>query len=69
MTPSDLQWWAWLLITIGSAVFFVIAHATFESREQRGVGLSGPLAFVSGMVAAISAIITVIRFVKWVWAG
>jgi putative component of toxin-antitoxin plasmid stabilization module len=69
MVPSDIAWWMWLLIAAGFGLVAAIAGGVFEMREKRGVGISGPVYFVSAMAGALCMIVGVIRFVKWVWAG
>ena len=69
MTPSDLTWWAWLLIAAGFGLVYMVAIGIFEMREKPGVGVSGPVAFISAAAGVLCTIVGVIRFVKWVWVG
>lgn len=69
MTPADLPWWTWLLIALGSGLVYAISRAMFEERTKRGVGFSGPIAFISAVAGILSGVVAVIRFVKWVWVG
>ena len=65
ISPSDFEWWAWLLIAMGAAFVTWIANL-FE--EEIG-GLSISITIVSGLFAILSGAIGIIRFVRWAWNG
>lgn len=70
-SPSDFEWWMWLLFMAGAAVIcgicYAIAHATADDNNWKVSVPFGLLAFVVGLVGTGCFFIAVIRFVKWVW--
>ena len=69
-SPSDLEWWMWLLIALGcgAVCLFSIRAANFtHNRDTETLGTIA--AFISGLGALGFGIIGLIRFVKWVWKG
>jgi hypothetical protein len=66
-SPSDLPWWGWLLCSVGAWFVCMIAGAIGNSQKQGC--LAGFVALVSGLIGAITGLISVILFVKWVWAS
>ena len=74
-SPSDFEWWAWLLFAIGAAIVgsicWWIAVACFSKAKVQVFGglLSGLIGFVAGLTAFGCFVIGVVRFVKWVWGS
>jgi hypothetical protein len=65
MSPSNIPWWAWLLAAVAS---YFIQLMMSPSTDK---GSSGAWAVRIGFIVVMffSAIVAVIRFVKWVWMG
>lgn len=59
MSPTLLPWWGWL---VTAAVLWLAVQFTDEDDSWLVRG-----ALVVGMV--LSALIGIIRFVKWIWDG
>jgi len=78
ISPSDLPWWGWFLCSIGAlgicGFCWMIARGLGRARLI-GKGLPKVEVFatlasiVSGFLAFVLALVGIIRFVKWVWAG
>lgn len=74
--PSDFPWWGWL---VSAAVIYLFGRylitrlgtSVFGARagEQKDVFEVGcrTVAFILSLVAALCAIIGIVRLVKWVW--
>jgi hypothetical protein len=76
MSPSDIAWWGWILISIGCGVVSFYAFglaARWKSKpdeETRAYSKgAGEWGFIFAVASFISFAIGIIRFVKWVWAG
>jgi hypothetical protein len=72
-SPSDFAWWVWLVFAIGAAVVCVvcllIASEVEENYGTVTMYFFGLLAFLAGVAGAGCLLITLIRFVKWVWGS
>ena len=67
MITSMLPWWGWLLGAVGSAICVLLSMVMAESEKT---GWFGALLLpVAGLSTFACAVIGVIRFVKWAWAG
>ena len=64
-SPSDLPWWGWLLCSIGAWIVCAIAAAF--SDEGDGGCLAVLVAIISGLAGAITGIMGLVLFIKWVW--
>jgi hypothetical protein len=76
VSPSDLAWWVWILISAGCCVasFYAFGFAArWKVRpddEMRAYAKgAGEWGFIFGVASFISFAIGVIRFIKWVWIG
>lgn len=74
ISPSDLPWWGWLLVSVGAWVVTLIAggicSVAFDPEGNTSAGcLALLVAIPSGLIAAGTGIMGVILFVKWVWSG
>jgi hypothetical protein len=67
-SPSDLSWWGWLLVSFGAWIVCVIAANLIESSKGGGC-LATLVAVASGITGAITGVMGVILFVKWVWTS
>ena len=67
-SPSDFAWWVWLLFGIGAGavagVCYLFAVVALKWSVKIFFSL---LALVIGLVSAGYILITLVRFVKWVW--
>lgn len=72
-SPSDFEWWAWLLFGVGAGVGCIICvfatSACAEDDKLAGALGCGFIAFVFGVAGVGCFFIGVIRFVKWVWGS
>ncbi len=65
MSPSDLPWWGWLLLAV---ICWCFQWAIGEYTEEGSLrAWAFRLVLIAG--AVLSALIAVVRFVKWVWQG
>jgi hypothetical protein len=63
-SPSDLAWWAWLLVALGCGVVATIAARIAD--DSKGSGFFGWLiATLAGLATMLFGIIGVVRLVKW----
>ena len=70
ITPSDLEWWAWLLIALGAGLFAALMAGFASVQEKTSSAVTiGLVAFVSGAASLIAGIIGIVRFIKWVWVS
>jgi hypothetical protein len=67
--PADLSWWAWILLAAGLWFLQLLISALTDDsdRENKHTTFFWGIraALIVGMV--LSALVGVIRFVKWVW--
>jgi hypothetical protein len=63
--PADVPWWGWLLIAV--ACWFLQLMMSIRTDDGGKGAWLIRTAFIAGMV--LSALIGLIRFVKWVWQG
>lgn len=69
-SPSDFEWWVWALFTVGAVVACAVCALIAAAADGKNVGVKGLFGFfaaTSGLCAFGCGVITVIRFVKWVW--
>jgi hypothetical protein len=71
MSPSDLAWWAWLLLSAGLGIGGLLlivrmgeSPSANPSLPERIGALIGILAMLAGV---ISFLIGIVRLIKWVW--
>jgi ABC-type transport system involved in cytochrome c biogenesis permease component len=63
-SPSDLLWWQWVLCALGAG--FVAAIFAFIA-DKKDSCLCAIIACIAWIAAALSAIIGIVRLVKWIW--
>jgi len=71
-SPSDFEWWVWLLFAAGAAVAFGVCLLITVGINEKNFGakvLFGVLTFLLGLTSTACVLITLIRFVKWVWGS
>lgn len=70
-SPSDYEWWMWLLFALGAAVVLGICGAIAVKLHDEDHSISaivfGLPAIVAGVAGVGCLLIAIIRFVKWVW--
>jgi hypothetical protein len=68
-SPADLSWWAWILLA--AVLWFLqllisgLTDETIRQNKQTNVFWGIRATLLVGVV--VSALVGVIRFVKWVW--
>ena len=70
ISPSDLQWWGWVLCGLGATLVSVILYIGAEvasASDWKGAGYVS--AVITGLAAVGCFLIGLIRFIKWAWAG
>jgi len=71
-SPSDFEWWVWLLFSVGAAVVFGVFLLITIRIDEKNTGAKfffGVLTFLLGLTGTACVLITLIRFVKWVWGS
>jgi hypothetical protein len=72
-SPSDFEWWMWLLFAVGAAVVFLISFLITSACSNNNRGfltfLFSLVTFAAGLSALGCILIAIIRFAKWAWAG
>jgi hypothetical protein len=72
-SPSDFEWWGWLLIAVGCAVAMWVLGAIGNSFDQKLQKFPAYIFFIGAVVGAIGCIgsflLALVRFVKWAWSG
>jgi hypothetical protein len=63
MTLASIPWWGWLII--GGVCYFV--QLNLSIGEDLGSRTQAKFRIVFVALCALSLLICVIRFVKWVW--
>jgi hypothetical protein len=67
ISPSDLAWWQWLLVSAGA---FIIACATQLFTVEGRRGCVTTLLFVASLIVSLLAgVIGIVRFIKFAWQG
>lgn len=64
ISPSALPWWGWLLC---AAILAVIAFFAFATAELNNSTIGILLSLLLGIATVLSAIVGVVRLVKWIW--
>jgi hypothetical protein len=67
ISPSDMQWWAWLIVAAIAA--FLTIGSGVAAEGKKGGCMSYVLMFLFGLVALVCGVIGLIRFIKWAWEG
>ncbi len=71
-SPSDFEWSVWLLFAVGAAVAFGVCLQITIGIDEKNTGAKfffGVLTFLVGLTGTACVLITLIRFVKWVWGS
>jgi hypothetical protein len=71
-SPSDFEWWVWLLIAVGVSVVWGICFLITVAIDEKNTGAKlfvGFLTFLVGLAGAGCLLIALIRFVKWAWGS
>lgn len=64
LVPSALPWWGWLAV---AAVLLFAAVIAYVFDEDSGCGcIFGATLGIGGL---LTALLGIVRFVKWTWAG
>ena len=67
--PADLSWWVWILLA--AALWFlqliISAFSDETIRENKHTSLFWTVRAALIFAMVVSALVGVIRFVKWVW--
>lgn len=69
-SPSDFEWWMWVLFAVGAAVVCLICIGianVFDTKNDGAKGLFAFFAVIAGFGTVGCGVIALIRFVKWVW--
>jgi hypothetical protein len=61
-SPSDLSWWVWLLCSLGCGIVFAISVADDDPGIVRVL-----ITILFGLLTALTGIVGLVRFVKWIW--
>lgn len=70
LIPSDHAWWVWLLYAIVVGLVVALFAWITSKAEKNFIALpASVLTLLTGAVALLVLTISVIRFVKWAWAG
>jgi hypothetical protein len=73
LSPSDFEWWIWLLIAVGAGVCFIIALVITAAANDRDLWIVsipfGLVALVCALGALACLFIGIVRFAKWAWSG
>jgi hypothetical protein len=69
MGLTDLSWWVWILLTAAlwflQLIISVVSDETIRENKHTSFFWTVRAALIAAMV--VSALVGVIRFVKWVW--
>lgn len=63
MNPSALPWWGWFLVALACWYFQLIAGIYTDKGTLKAWIFR--IALIAGMV--LSAILAIVRFIKWAW--
>ena len=75
MSASFLPWWGWILIAVILYVIGLIGYVFYDAEhyDKSSPTILGTILktlwLAPWALMVISAIIGVIRFIKWVWIG
>lgn len=69
MNPSDLPWFAWILIALVGAGIAVVASRYVNLYEWDEGSFWKTIRFCAASCAAVMGMIGLIRFIKWVWSS
>jgi hypothetical protein len=67
--PADLSWWVWILLAAALWLLQLIISAFSDEtiRENKHTSLFWTVRAAMIVAMVVSALVGVIRFVKWVW--
>jgi hypothetical protein len=75
-SPSDFEWWVWLLFAVGAAVvsgvcgLFAAGAADADSKLGSIMAfLFGAVSFIAGLAGFGCFLLGIVRFAKWAWGG
>ena len=70
-SPSDLEWWAWLLIAAGGGIAASLICVIADAWDDQPLVQYGGflLSAVIALGAILSAAIGAVRLAKWAWGG
>ena len=71
-SPSDFEWWVWLLFAVGASVVCGVCLLITVGIDEKNTGAKfffGFLTFLVGLTGTACWLIALIRFVKWVWGS
>jgi hypothetical protein len=75
-SPSDFEWWAWMLFAIGGAIVCgilgIIASAFSDSDHPLGpiaILVFAASALIAGLGSLGCFLLAIVRFAKWAWGG
>jgi tetrahydromethanopterin S-methyltransferase subunit D len=67
----DLSWWVWILLAVGlwflQLIISAFSDETIRANKHTSFFWTVRAAIIVAMV--VSALVGVIRFVKWVWSA
>lgn len=72
-SPSDFDWWVWLLFGAGAYVACLLCYGAFAALSEKADAkaefgcLMGFIGFSVGLAGTVCWIIGIVRFVKWIW--
>jgi hypothetical protein len=71
-SPSDFEWWMWLLFGVGAYVVSGICYLITVAVDEKNWSLKiffGLITFAIGLGGTACFLVALIRFVKWVWVS
>jgi len=69
-SPSDFEWWVWLLFGIGAWIVAGICYLLAVVALKWSVKIFfALLTLIVGLTGTCCFLVGVIRFVKWVWGS
>lgn len=69
MSPSDLPWWGWILVS-AATLFPALALAWWANRRvSKATTIALIITFLMFLAPGLAALVGTVRFVKWIWRG
>jgi hypothetical protein len=67
--PADLSWWVWILLAVALWLLQLVTSAFSDEtiRENKHTSFFWTVRAALIFAMVVSALVGVIRFVKWVW--